>query len=46
MKLAAIADDIRGYGHIKDASIEKDKRKDTELRAQWRNPAALKAAAE
>jgi indolepyruvate ferredoxin oxidoreductase len=46
VKLAAVADDIRGYGHIKDASIEKAKRKETELLGQWRNPAALKAAAE
>jgi len=46
VKLAAVADDIRGYGHIKDASIEKAKRKETELLDQWRNPAALKAAAE
>ncbi len=46
VKLASIPDDIRGYGHIKDANVEKAKRKEAELLAQWRNPAALKAAAE
>jgi indolepyruvate ferredoxin oxidoreductase len=46
VKLAAVADDIRGYGHIKDANLEKAKRKEAELLAQWRNPAALKQAAE
>ncbi len=46
VKLAAIPDDIRGYGHIKDANLEKAKRKEAELLAQWRNPEAMKAAAE
>ena len=46
VKLAAIPDDIRGYGHIKDANLEKARRKEAELLAQWRNPEALKAAAE
>ncbi|MBN9538233.1 MAG: indolepyruvate ferredoxin oxidoreductase family protein [Alphaproteobacteria bacterium] len=46
LKLAALPDEIRGYGHIKDANIEKARRKEAELLAQWRNPAALKAAAE
>ena len=46
VKLAAIPDDIRGYGHIKDANLEKARRKEAELLAQWRNPEAMKAAAE
>ena len=46
VKLANTPDEIRGYGHIKDANVEKAKRKEAELLAQWRNPAALKAAAE
>ena len=46
VKLASIPEDIRGYGHIKDANLDKAKRKEAELLAQWRNPAALKAAAE
>jgi indolepyruvate ferredoxin oxidoreductase len=46
LKLAALPDEVRGYGHIKEANIEKTRRKEAELLAQWRNPAALKAAAE
>jgi indolepyruvate ferredoxin oxidoreductase len=46
IKLATIPDDIRGYGHIKDANLVKAKRKEAELLAQWRNPEAMKAAAE
>ncbi len=46
VKLAAIPDDIRGYGHIKDANLEKARRKEAELLAQWRNPEAMKAAAQ
>ncbi|MFI4999369.1 MAG: indolepyruvate ferredoxin oxidoreductase family protein [Reyranellales bacterium] len=46
VKLASVPDDIRGYGHVKDAHLEKAKRKEAELLAQWRNPEALKAAAE
>ncbi len=46
IKLAAIPDEIRGYGHIKDAHLAKAKRKEAELLAQWRNPEAMKAAAE
>ena len=46
IKLASIPDDIRGYGHVKDAHLEKAKRKEADLLAQWRNPQALKQAAE
>jgi indolepyruvate ferredoxin oxidoreductase len=46
VKLAAIPDDIRGYGHVKDAHLERAKRKEADLLAQWRNPQALKQAAE
>ncbi len=46
VKLASVPDDIKGYGHVKDANIEKAKRKETALLQQWRNPAALKIAAE
>ncbi len=46
VKLASVPDDIKGYGHVKDAHLEKAKRKETELLAQWRNPEALKRAAE
>lgn len=46
VKLAAVASDIKGYGHVKDANIDKAKRKQTELLGQWRNPQALRHAAE
>jgi indolepyruvate ferredoxin oxidoreductase len=46
VKLAAIPDDIRGYGHVKDAHLEKAKRKEAELLAQWRHPEPLTQAAE
>ena len=44
IKLASIPDEIRGYGHIKDAHLAKARRKEAELLAQWRNPEAMKAA--
>jgi indolepyruvate ferredoxin oxidoreductase len=46
VKLAAVPDDIKGYGHVKDAHLEKAKRKQAELLHQWRNPQAMKIAAE
>ena len=46
VRLASVADDIKGYGHVKDANIEKAKRKEADLLRQWRNPGALKIAAE
>ncbi len=46
VKLASIPDDIRGYGHVKDAHLEKARRKEADLLAEWRNPQPLKQAAE
>ena len=46
IKLASIPDDIRGYGHVKDAHLEKAKKKEADLLHLWRNPEAMKAAAE
>ena len=46
VKLASIPDDIRGYGHVKDAHLAKAKRKEADLLAQWRAPEPLKQAAE
>jgi len=46
VKLASIPDEIRGYGHVKDAHLEKARRKWDNLLVQWRNPTALKQAAE
>ena len=45
VKLASVPDDIKGYGHVKDAHLEKAKRKEAALLQQWRNPASLKIAA-
>jgi len=44
--IASIPEDIRGYGHVKDAHLAKAKRKEADLLAQWRNPEPLKQAAE
>jgi indolepyruvate ferredoxin oxidoreductase len=46
VKLASIPDDIKGYGHIKDTHLGKARKKEAELLNQWRNPEAMKAAAE
>ena len=46
VKLASIPDEIRGYGHVKDAHLDKARRKQAELLGQWRNPEALLRAAE
>ncbi len=46
VKLAAIPEDIKGYGHVKDGNIEKARRKQAELLGQWRNPQSLRHAAE
>ncbi|SJZ39768.1 indolepyruvate ferredoxin oxidoreductase [Enhydrobacter aerosaccus] len=46
VKLASIPEDIKGYGHVKEAHLAKAKRKEAELLAQWRHPDALKQAAE
>src|SRR6185436_14067216 len=46
VKLASIPDDIRGYGHVKDAHLKKAKAKEADLLALWRNPEAMKVAAE
>jgi indolepyruvate ferredoxin oxidoreductase len=46
VKLASVPDDIKGYGHVKDAHLEKAKHKQADLLHQWRNPQAMKIAAE
>jgi indolepyruvate ferredoxin oxidoreductase len=46
VKLASIPDDIKGYGHIKDAHLEKAKKKEVDLLNQWRHPEAMRTAAE
>jgi indolepyruvate ferredoxin oxidoreductase len=44
--LAALPEQIRGYGHIKDASIEKTKSREAELLAAFRSAPVQAAAAE
>jgi len=46
VKLASIPDDIRGYGHVKDAHLAKVQRKKHDLLMQWRNPMVVNQAAE
>jgi indolepyruvate ferredoxin oxidoreductase len=46
IKLASVPDDIRGYGHVKDAHLERARRKEAQLLHQWRNPETLLRAAE
>jgi indolepyruvate ferredoxin oxidoreductase len=46
VKLASVPDDIRGYGHVKDAHLAKARRKQDDLLYQWRHPAVVKQAAE
>jgi indolepyruvate ferredoxin oxidoreductase len=46
VKLASIPDDIRGYGHVKEAHLAKAHRKQDDLLMQWRNPGVVKQAAE
>ena len=45
-KLAALPDDVRGYGHVKESHLAKLRHKWDDLLVQWRNPAMLKQAAE
>jgi indolepyruvate ferredoxin oxidoreductase len=46
VELASIPDDIRGYGHVKDAHLAKARTKQAGLLARWRAPPALQQAAE
>ncbi len=45
VEIASIPEQIRGYGHIKEANFEKAAAKREQLLAAWRNPASAKAAA-
>ena len=46
VSLAAIPDQIRGFGHIKEANLEKARRQQQELLEAWRNPQPQAVAAE
>jgi indolepyruvate ferredoxin oxidoreductase len=45
VEIASIPEQIRGYGHIKEANFEKAKAAQTRLMAQWSAPAIPKIAA-
>jgi indolepyruvate ferredoxin oxidoreductase len=45
IEIASIPEQIRGYGHIKDANFEKAKTRWDGLMDAWRNPAASRVAA-
>jgi indolepyruvate ferredoxin oxidoreductase len=46
VKLASVPEDIRGYGHVKDAHLAKARRKQQDLLVQWRHPSVMTQAAE
>ena len=46
VRLASVPDEIKGYGHVKDAHLAKARRKQDELLRLWRNPEAARIAAE
>ena len=41
VEIASIPEHIRGYGHVKEAHLEKAKAREAALLAQWNNPRAL-----
>jgi indolepyruvate ferredoxin oxidoreductase len=45
VEIASIPEQIRGYGHIKEANFAKANARWDQLMATWRNPAASRAAA-
>ena len=46
VEIASIPGHIRGFGHVKEAAVEKAKAREAELIAEWRNPAPKADAAE
>ncbi|MCW5737858.1 MAG: indolepyruvate ferredoxin oxidoreductase family protein [Enhydrobacter sp.] len=46
VNLAAIPDEIRGFGHVKESHLVKARHKWDHMLVQWRNPEVLKQAAE
>jgi indolepyruvate ferredoxin oxidoreductase len=46
VELAAIPEQIRGYGHIKTAHLDDAKAREAQLLAAWRNPETAQTAAE
>ena len=46
VRLARIPEQIRGFGHVKEASLARAKSNETQLIAAYRNPACALVAAE
>jgi indolepyruvate ferredoxin oxidoreductase len=46
VQLASIPEQIRGYGHVKDASIARAKAREAELLKAFRAPTPVATAAE
>ena len=46
LALAGLPDEIRGYGHIKEANLEKAEAQKAEYLSLWRNPEPTRSAAE
>jgi len=46
VELAAVPEQIRGYGHVKTAHLEDAKAREAQLLEAWRNPEAARSAAE
>ncbi len=46
VEIASIPEHIRGFGHVKEAAIEKAKARQANLIAEWQNPAPKADAAE
>ncbi len=46
VELAALPERIRGFGHVKEASIHEAKKREAELLAAFRNPPGVRVAAE
>jgi indolepyruvate ferredoxin oxidoreductase len=44
-EIAAIPEQIRGYGHVKEAHLHKAKQREAELLAEWNNPLRIVQAA-
>jgi indolepyruvate ferredoxin oxidoreductase len=45
VRIASIPEEIRGYGHVKDANVKKAKAKEAELLAALRSPVTVRSAA-
>ncbi|MFZ5781154.1 MAG: indolepyruvate ferredoxin oxidoreductase family protein [Pseudomonadota bacterium] len=46
VQLASVPDDIKGYGHVKDASVARARLRQADLLEHWRNPSVSLDAAE